>query len=279
MGILKVKPRHKRGALSNLEKNAIREMADKNMPLPEIAEHLGGNRKVATVKRFLKKEGIGHQELSITNKDYYVYEKKLKSKKYWKEIEQQLDKKELDYFSATWINFMIQFKDNILFAEELQLKQLIIVDILLHRTMKERRKHSQDMERLQKMVDDEYTKDKNNRDVALLAQLETQLSYARNSLSSYTSEYTKLLDKQKDINKDLKMTRDQRIKKVEDSKTTFSGLLKALEDEAIRERTGYDIGVMKLAKEKAREEMSEYHEYIDGKVDQPFLTPDTIKDD
>ena len=34
---------------------------------------------------------------------------------------------------------------------------------------------------------------------------------------------------------------------------------------------------MKLAMKKEEERLAEYHQYEDGTVDQPFLTPDTVK--
>ena len=35
---------------------------------------------------------------------------------------------------------------------------------------------------------------------------------------------------------------------------------------------------MRLAMENERDRLSAFHKYEDGQVDQPFLTPDTVKD-
>jgi len=35
---------------------------------------------------------------------------------------------------------------------------------------------------------------------------------------------------------------------------------------------------MRLAMEKEKERLSEYNQYEDGAVDQPFLTPETVKE-
>jgi hypothetical protein len=40
---------------------------------------------------------------------------------------------------------------------------------------------------------------------------------------------------------------------------------------------GLEMEKMKLAMEKEKERLSEYHKYSDELVDQPFLTPDTTK--
>ncbi len=273
----------KTGPLNNDEKKLIRDSTEEGVAISEIAKQIediyGWKRRPEAIEHYLRKEAIQHHEFSIEENDYNTYEDKLLRRVYWTEVKNQFDKEELEYFKSTWINLMIQFKENVLFAEELQLKQLVTIDIMLNRCMKERRKHTQDTDRLQTLLDKEYALDEQVRDTALLAQLESQISYARNSLSNYTTEYTKLLDKQKDINKDLKATRDQRIKRVEDSKTSFQGWLRALEDENTKDRIGHDAGIMKLAKQKARQEMSEYHTYVDGQIDQPFLTPETVKDE
>ena len=111
----------------------------------------------------------------------------------------------------------------------------------------------------------------------LLTRLEEQTSFARNSTSTYTTEYAKLLEKQQSIVKNLKATRDQRIKRIEDSKTSFAGWLKALDDETVRERAGHTMELMKLAANKAREDLSEWHIFVDGRADQPLLTPENVR--
>ena len=109
-----------------------------------------------------------------------------------------------------------------------------------------------------------------------LTNLETQLSYARNSIASYTNEFTKLLSEQQKIGKDLKATREQRIKRIEDGKSSWAGLIRMLEDETIREKQGREMEILALATDKFLDAMSEYHEYQDGEVDKPFLTPETV---
>jgi hypothetical protein len=51
-----------------------------------------------------------------------------------------------------------------------------------------------------------------------------------------------------------------------------------LEDEQAREREGHEMEVLGFAADKAREALSEYHSYEDGKLDMPILTPDTVLD-
>jgi hypothetical protein len=105
--------------------------------------------------------------------------------------------------------------------------------------------------------------------------METQLSFARNSIANYTNEYTKLLNEQQKISKDLKATREQRIKRIEDGKSSWVGLIRMLEDEVTREKEGREMEILNIATEKYKNRLNEYHTFQDNTVDKPFLTPDS----
>ena len=185
----------------------------------------------------------------------------------------------MEYFENTWINLIKQFREDVLAAEELQIKQFITIDILINRSMKERKRHITDTEKLQNAVDKEYTKIEEDRDIQKLTNLETQLSFARNSITSYTNEYTKLLNEQQKISKDLKATREQRIKRIEDGKSSWIGLIRMLEDEEVREKEGREMEILKLATAKSKDKLQELHTYNDGKVDHPLLTPESVENE
>ena len=169
-----------------------------------------------------------------------------------------------------------QFREDVLPAEELQIKQFITIDILINRSMKERKRHITDTEKLQRLVDKEYAKPEDQRDSAYLLNLETQLSFARNSIASYTNEFTKLLGEQQKISKDLKATREQRIKRIEDGKSSWAGLIRMLEDEQIREAEGRQMEIINMSTNKVKKELMEYHQYQDNSVDIPLLTPESV---
>ena len=145
--------------------------------------------------------------------------------------------------------------------------------------MKERKRHIAETDKLQKLVDAEYLKPEADRDVPKLANLETQLSFARNSIANYTNEYTKLLNEQQKISKDLKATREQRIKRIEDGKSSWTGLIRMLEDEQIREKEGREMEILSLATNRYKEQLENYHVYEDKKIDRPFLTPESVMRD
>ena len=266
----------KRGQLSLDEEKYIRDNIEQQS-IEDIAAHL--NRNIEPIKKYIENEAL--LEPKGVQQENEILRLKLRSKSFWTEITRQFDKDsgELDYFEATWINLIKQFREDVLPAEELQIKQFITIDILINRSMKERKRHITETEKLQVAVDKEYEKPEDQRDIPKLANLETQLSFARNSIASYTNEYTKLLAEQQKISKDLKATREQRIKRIEDGKSSWTGLIRMLEDEEIREKEGRQLEILKMATEKFKHSLYDLHSYQDGQLDRPILNAESVLND
>jgi hypothetical protein len=265
----------KRGQLSLEEEKFIRDNFGL-LTIDQIASQL--NRSNAPIQRYINEKRLVPSD---QQNDHEVLLQKLHTKTFWTEITRQFDSDtgELQYFEDTWIGLIRQFREDVLPAEELQIKQFITIDILINRSMKERKRHISETEKLQKAVDEIYTKPESDRDIPRLANLETQLSFARNSIANYTNEYTKLLNEQQKISKDLKATREQRIKRIEDGKSSWAGLIRMLEDEEIREKEGREMEILNMASQKTRETLYQYHSYQDNTIDKPFLNPESISDD
>jgi hypothetical protein len=263
----------KRGQLSLEEEKFIRENLQ-TLSIEIIADQL--NRNVAPIKRYISESKNLLSDSQAAEDD--ILKQKLYGKTFWQEIKKQFDEEsgELEYFENVWINLLKQFREDVLPAEELQIKQFITIDILINRSMKERKRHITETEKLQRLVDTEYDKSEDQRDIPRLANLETQLAFARNSIANYTNEYTKLLGEQQKISKDLKATREQRIKRIEDGKSSWVGLIRMLEDEDIREKEGREMEILKLATNKVKTTLTQYHQYQDNKLDMPFLTPESV---
>ena len=263
----------KRGQLSLDEEKFIQDNF-RDMSVEDIANAL--NRNPNPIKRYINENNLLAD--ATDNSEYEYLKHKLHTKTFWQEIIRQFDADsgELQYFEDTWVGLIKQFREDVLPAEELQIKQFITIDILINRSMKERKRHIADTEKLQKMVDKEYAKNEEDRDTAKLMNLETQLSFARNSIASYTNEYTKLLGEQQKISKDLKATREQRIKRIEDGKSSWTGLIRMLEDEKIRELEGRQMEILAMSTEKTKQHLMEYHQYQDNSIDMPFLTPESV---
>lgn len=263
----------KRGQLSLEEEKFIRDNFS-TMTIEDIASSL--NRNIPPIEKY-----INTNQLAVINNsnDSQILKQKLYCKTFWPEITKQFDKAsgELEYFENTWVSLVQQFREDVLPAEELQIKQFITIDILINRSMKERKRHISETEKLQRLVDAEYDKPEDQRDIPKLANLETQLSFARNSIANYTNEYTKLLNEQQKISKDLKATREQRIKRIEDGKSSWVGLIRMLEDEELREKEGREMEILNMSVQNTKNKLNSYHQYADGTLDKPFLTPESVE--
>ena len=79
--------------------------------------------------------------------------------------------------------------------------------------------------------------------------------------------------------KEMKATREHRVKRFAASKSSFAGWMAYLvSNPEIAQGYGMEMEKMRLAMQKEAERLSQFHKYTDDMVDQPFLTPDTVKD-
>ena len=113
----------KRGKLSLHEEKFIRDNYG-ILDIDSISKHL--NRNTAPIKRYIEENNIFAN--SEEAKDYETIRQKLHAKSFWNEIKKQFDEStgELEYFESTWVNLIKQFREDVLPAEELQIKQFVL---------------------------------------------------------------------------------------------------------------------------------------------------------
>ena len=265
----------KPGKLSLEEEQTIRDYAP-TVSLDHIAKKI--NRNVSTVKKYCDKNNITYVGMSSEIQEDMILRSRLHEKPYWHEIKKQLTDVELEYFTVTWIRIMKQFREDIIYSEELQVKQWITLEIMANKVMQDRKLAHAQVVRVDEMLNREYSLSEEHRDTDLIVRLEQELSMLRGSSSSYTQEHIKILDKIEKYQRELKAARADRVRKIEDSKSSFAGFIKALEDETRRQLLGEEIELNKLAKNAAKDRLSKFHTYEDGSIDQPLLTPENVKD-
>lgn len=266
----------KRGKFSNSEDAYIREHIYDKTP-EEIAQVL--DREPKTIERYMKKHDLVPLTRAENHKVIEGLKYKLYSRPYWRELKQQLTEDELVYFQEVWIELMRQFNEDVLASEEFDLREWVILDILKNRSMKDRLRHIEEAEKLEAYRDKLIEKDKNEPSEErgfVIQQLTEQVMSIRGSVTSYTAEHAKFLEKAANIAKGLKAVRSERIQRVEDGKTTFAGHLRLLNDEKLRRGIGGEIEIMRHAKEVAKQKLSEYHTYVDDQIDRPLLTPEIV---
>ena len=122
----------KRGQLSLDEEQFIRENIN-ILSIEDIAQTL--NRNIDPIKRYIDEEQLYSLDDKSENE---ILKRKLRSKTFWTEIVRQFDEDtgELQYFEDTWVGLIKQFREDVLPAEELQIKKFITIEILVNRSMK-----------------------------------------------------------------------------------------------------------------------------------------------
>ena len=264
----------KRGKLSLIDQQYITEHVSLQS-ISDIAIHI--NRTEATVEKYCSKANISFRGMSEGTFADNEMREKLHGKSYWFLLKEQFDDIELQYFEDMWIQVMQQLKEDILFSEEQQLKQWITLDIMGNRVLSNRKITGSEIERANEMLMTELQKDAEEREPEIVMSLENQLSFLRNSLTSFTTEYAKILAQSEKVQKELKTARSDRVKQVIDSKTSWEGILIDMEDVETQKRIGEDAEISRMAMHRAFLNLSKYHTFEDGGVDTCILNSETVK--
>lgn len=244
----------------------------------EIAGQL--QRNPATVKKYIEeklwkgegpvRELSGNFELDITRSPV------------WAEIQQQFDETELKSFLYHFANMIAQFKYDVLATERMQIIDAVRIEILMHRSLTRLSKAREEIASIDRDI--KIAKDTMDDDDPMkkltLANLKVDKGAAEAGIGGFNKEYKELLDKKTSILKDLKATRSERIKRIEDSKETIgSYIAKIMAEPQLRKELGIEIEKMRLAKQVEYNRLSEYHTYVDGSIEQPILNSDNVKED
>lgn len=259
----------KRGKLS-LEEMAYIKQNCFDLTLEEMARNL--NRTIEPVKRYIDKANLKARD--ITDHEHLL--STLRSRYYYHELKKQLSEHEIMFFENNWVDYFKQFNEDVTHTEEMQILEVIRTEVLINRSMEDRQEIMININRINKLIDEEMDKELEDRDIAAMAAFQTQLGSLIGSKSSYINEHEKLLTKKEKYLRDLKGTREQRKQRADDAKTNFLMWLRAVEEKENREMEGFDMEVQAIAADKTRQRLSQFHKYEDGEIDQPILNTDTL---
>lgn len=262
----------KTGRLSKEELHFIEEKAE-TLTAAEIAEQL--DRNIEPIIRQLKRFGKTENKLqSLTVQAEYD----IKSKPHWKELKDQLTEEELELFLFHWSQIVAQFHKDILPTEELQIIDLVRLEILINRELKKQNLAQKDIDRMISMKIMEEGKQEEDRDKEYIYQLERNIASLYSVAETALRAFKDLLDKKTKMNQALKATREQRYANIENKKSTMAELIEnILRNPMFFDEQGKQMEKMRMAMDKERQRLSEYHTYEDGMVDRPFLTPEIIE--
>ena len=261
----------KTGRLSNEEKYFIDKNSD-SMTAEQIADQL--DRKVEPIIKELKKLGK-----TTNKKQTYALqsEEDIKKSPEWKQLKAQFTESELELFLYHWKETMAQFRKDVLHTERQQIIRTITLMLKCDQALR-KEKETEDRERvLSALVEEERAKDKEDRDMDMILNLERQIASYRAARESLSRDFKDLHTKQEKAFEKLKATREQRIQKLENNKTTLSGLIKALlEDPEFYQKEGKELEKMRLAMEQQKWKHADLHKYDDGQLDRPLLNSETV---
>ena len=205
----------KKGRFSNDEMEFIEANAEVLSP-EAIAQQL--DRDPDSIRVWIEKN-VG---FSASQKKEVVVANELKQKPYYRELSTQFSSEELELFEFHFKKMWSQFRDDVFHTEEMQIIDTIKLEILMNRILKSQRSNQQEIILAENLVREEKNVDKDQRNMDLVINLERQVAMIRASQETLSKDYKDLQARKATMLKDLKGTREQRVKAIEDSKLTFA---------------------------------------------------------
>lgn len=257
-------------------KEQIKFMEDhhREMSIEDMARQLEKNP--ITVEKYVR-EKLGYTDDA---KIAILAKFDIKKSPMWEEFRGQFSDAELDSFMYHWQNLMVQFKHDALSTERMQMVEVVRLEILINRSMRKLRDTDILQQKTQEELLDEKSKDKDQQDVTKIGRLEVVISNLYSAHQQLAREYKELLERKQSILKEIRGTREQRIKRIEDSKETIQTWMSSLIDNPeLRRSLGIEAKKQQLALYRELDRLSDYHEFLDGTVEQPITNSDTVKED
>jgi len=147
----------------------------------------------------------------------------------------------------------------------------------MNRALRGQKQSEDDIVRLEEILIEKKLAASDVQDRDEIFSLERNIASLRASKEALSRDMKDLYSKKEATFKNLKATREQRIQKLESNKVTMAGLIeKILRNPQFYEEQGKQIEKMRLAMEKEKVRISDFHTYEDGSIDQPFLNADTV---
>ncbi len=244
-------------------------------PVKEIAKLL--NRS----ENFVRKEtaGLPEREKKLEHSDWVS---RLHASEFWVDVRRGLIGSEVGYFEQAWAAYMDQFgsASDILATDELMIKDLVMLDIFAQRAIAEQANIIRRINQLEDLIQKEEDKLPEDRDHDQLSSWRTQLNSlyaARGAVGKQHLDY----QHRKDVKlRDLKGSRDQRFKQIEESRRNIFELIKDLDTHRKRMEEGRLNEKIRIASEKVAEDWGQVMDYGDNRFDKPFLSPEgELEDD
>lgn len=260
------------GKLTIEEINFIVAQKEK-MTVEEIATAL--NRRPAVIADYV------YQNLGVTSVQKTDLEAKyfLRARPFYSHLQTQFTDEELKVLDYHYRKMYAQFKDDVFHTEEMQILDICKLEVLCDRILKSQGESRQKISVLEYDISMAKQGDKNTWDNNFISLCERQIAALQISLKSMSDEYRDFMQRKASALKDIKGTRDQRIKTIEDNKRTWTDFMVLLaEDKDFRKQVGLEIEKYRLSMEEEFNRLSKDIVYEDGLVDKPLLNAETVNE-
>lgn len=259
----------KRGKYSKAEEQFVIDNVY-NLTVKEIAEQLG--RATDSVETLIKKKKL---RVVVTKEEEEEVQRLLGllyESPHWEKVKTALTKDEIGLFEKDWVSMISHFDEDIWYTEEKYIVDWIILDIRKYRILKMEKQCLEDITQLEIDLEREYNLEEDG-DKSQIQLMEMQLAAQKTTLKDFTKNLKDILEKMEKISDKLKANREER-RDIKANEDTYWGYIQMLEDEKFRKKESRQAQLMAKAEKVAREKLYEYHEFSDGQVDIPLLTPE-----
>lgn len=271
-----IKRRRRYGPWAQEDKDFIAQHAE-NMTVDDIATAL--DRNPESIKRYIKDTlGLRLQKKGFITK--LSAGTNIENTLIWGEIKKEFTEDELKIFLYHWNRIVIQFKEDVYPTEEMQIIDTIKLEILMSRSLKNQKEAKDKIENLQKDIlnikkDLELDEQQFN---PKIDSLERQLASQKAAYGLMDKEFNDLLVRKGSLLEKLKATRDQRIKRVEDSRENFTNWMnEILSNQKLRREIGIHMEKFRIALDYEEKRLSKEHQFAEDELDLPLLTPFIIE--
>lgn len=262
----------KSGPLVEEEIRFITENYEK-MLVEDIANTL--SRRPSTISDFIV-NNFGESKLGQNTN---MLKTSLKKKPFYEDLRRQFTGEELRVFEYHYTSLHNQFRDDVFHTEEGQIIDLAKIEILMNRCLVRQNQSRSEIEDVQAQLDHEKQAVPDNRDNERIAFLMQVLASLNAGIQNSLREYNDLMQRKQSLLKEIKGTRDQRIKNIEDGRDTFPNLIAKLATNGkFRKEVGLEMERFRMAFQRERKRLSEEIKYVDGTYDRPLLNSNSLGD-
>jgi len=234
----------------------------------QLAESLNRSVEAIAQRRAVAPQANANAELQS-------HISQLHSKHFWSTVKRSLLNEEIETFENSWASLYSQFfHQGVTATDEIMMKDVIIEDILLHRALEQKKNILEEIKENEKLLVEEREKDMDDRDTDFMTNALRTIVQLRGTSEAYTKEINEIKKTKDSKFKDLKATRNERLKTVEESGKNIFALIKLLDEQKSRETEGRMTGLVYEASKTKEGQMKQNMVFADGEVDKVWLTPE-----